>query len=207
MKVRSSNRQLLTRFMVAIILLICCSGLIHANPEEIKRPYRLVEEAVSGELIFIQNAPHLENRQKPLLAVALGGGGARALVNVGILKALEEEKIPVDLVVGSSMGAIVAVLYGSGMPIATIEELVTTDLLPSLFDLNFPFVYSVIDTRRVNFFLEKISPQPRMEEFPLQTALLSYDLTHGVKYIHTSGRISREIQGSYSIPLFPSRRL
>ncbi|HBG17415.1 MAG TPA: patatin, partial [Firmicutes bacterium] len=34
------------------------------------------------------------------------------------------------------------------------------------------------------------------------TALLSYDLANGVKYVHTRGRISSEVQGSYSIPLF-----
>ncbi|NLW55742.1 MAG: hypothetical protein GX050_03830 [Firmicutes bacterium] len=202
MKVLFSSKQLLIRLMVAINLLVWSSGLIHAKTEEVRPPYQIVEEEATGELFFVQNAPHFNNKQKPTVAVALGGGGARALVNVGILKALEEEKIPVDLVVGSSMGAIVAVLYGSGMPIASIEELVTTNLLPSLFDLNFPFIYSVIDTRRVNFFMEKFSPYQRMEEFPIPTALLSYDLTNGVKYIHTSGRISREIQGSYSIPLF-----
>ncbi len=201
-KIRSAGKQLLTKIIIVFGLLVWCSGIIYAKTEEVNRPYRIVKEETTGELIFIQNAPHRQDQQKPIVAVALGGGGARALVNVGILKALEEERIPVDLVVGSSMGAIVAVLYGSGMPIATIEELVTTDLLPSLFDLNFPFIYSVIDTRRVNFFMEKISPHQRMEEFPIMTALLSYDLTHGVKYIHTSGRISREIQGSYSIPLF-----
>ncbi|HBG17416.1 MAG TPA: hypothetical protein DDW93_11585, partial [Firmicutes bacterium] len=68
--------------------------------------------------------------------------------------------------VGSSMGAIVAVLYGSGMPIEDLEQLVTTDILPSMFDLNFPFIRSVIDTRGVNFFMEKVSPSKRLEDFP-----------------------------------------
>lgn len=198
-----SRMPLLICIIVTIGLLFCSSGFALASTEEdINLPYRIVVEEETGEIFFVQNAPPREKTQKPMVAVALGGGGARALVNVGILKAFEEEGIPVDLVVGSSMGAIVAVLYGSGMPLATIEELVTSDILPSMFDLNFPFLYSVIDTRRVNYFMERVIPHRRLEEFPIQTALLSYDLTHGVKYIHTSGPVSREIQGSYAIPLF-----
>ena len=72
-------------------------------------------------------------------------------MNVGILKALEEEAILL-IQLGPSMGAIVAVLYGSGLRPTEIEALVTSDLLPSMFDLNYPFIRSIIDTRRVNFF-------------------------------------------------------
>lgn len=201
-KVLSLRKPLLLSVIVTLCLLLWPSSIALANAEEINRSYRVVEEEETGEIFFVQDSPQIDKVQKQKVAVALGGGGARALVNVGILKALEEEGIPVDLVVGSSMGAIVAVLYGSGMPLATIEELVTSDILPSMFDLNFPFLYSVIDTRRVNYFIERVLPHQRLEEFPIQTALLSYDLTHGVKYVHTSGLISREIQGSYSIPLF-----
>lgn len=196
------RKPLLISTVAIVILLVWSSGAVYANAEGLNRPYRVVVEEETGELFFIQNSSSTENLQKPKVAVALGGGGARALVNVGILKALEEEGIPVELVVGSSMGAIVAVLYGSGMPLATIEELVTSDLLPSMFDLNFPFLYSILDTRRVNYFLEQVLPHRRLEEFPIRTALLSYDLTNGVKYIHTCGQVAREIQGSYSIPLF-----
>lgn len=195
----SNNKHLM---ILLFILIILQPIMLKVQAGDNYCSYDICEAKETNEIFYIQKSDLLKNLPKPAVAVALGGGGARALVNVGILKALEEEKIPVDLVLGSSMGAIVAVLYGSGMPIETIEELVTTDLLPSLFDLNFPFIHSVIDTRRVNYFIEKVSPYHRMEEFPILTALLSYDLTNGVKYVHTSGRISREIQGSYSIPLF-----
>lgn len=195
---RSLKQLLLSVF--GVLLLIGTSFPVYAGDGETF--YQVFTEEQTGEVFFIQNSNRDEIKEKPVVAVALGGGGARALVNVGILKALEEEGIPVDLVVGSSMGAIVAVMYGSGMPLATIEELVTSDILPSMFDLNFPFLYSLIDTRRVNYFIERILPHRRLEDFPIQTALLSYDLTNGVKYIHTSGNVSKEIQGSYSIPLF-----
>ena len=188
--------------MLILLLFIIQPMTLQAYASENNSTYDVIESKETNEIFYIQKSDRFKSIKKPSVAVALGGGGARALVNVGILKALEEEDIPVDLVVGSSMGAIVAILYGSSMPIEEIEQLVTTDILPSMFDLNFPFIRSVIDTRRVNFFLEKVSPHKRLEDFPILTALLSYDLTNGVKYVHTSGDISKEIQGSYAIPIF-----
>ena len=45
------------------------------------------------------------------IALALGGGGARGLAHIGVLKVLEEEKIPIDLLAGTSIGALVGGAY------------------------------------------------------------------------------------------------
>ena len=52
---------------------------------------------------------------RPRVALVLSGGGARGLAHVGVLKVLEEARVPVDIVVGTSMGAIVGGLYAAGM--------------------------------------------------------------------------------------------
>ena len=57
--------------------------------------------------------PQTEDR--PKIALVLGGGGARGAAHVGVIKALEEMRIPVDYIVGTSMGALVGGLYASGM--------------------------------------------------------------------------------------------
>lgn len=65
---------------------------------------------------------------RPKIGLVLGGGGARGSAHVGVLKVLEEMRIPVDFVAGNSMGAIVGGLYASGMTPAQIEhELKTID--------------------------------------------------------------------------------
>jgi NTE family protein len=48
-------------------------------------------------------------KQKIKVGLALGGGGARGLAHIGVIKALEEEKIPIHAIAGTSMGAVVAV--------------------------------------------------------------------------------------------------
>lgn len=164
--------------------------------------------APAGGEYDIEDTSRFDRLPRPRVAVALGGGGARALVNVGVLKALEEERVPVDFVVGSSMGAIVAVLYGGGLSPAQVEELVTTVDLPQLFNVNFPFTRSLLGVKELNAFLEAAAPEKRLEDFPVPAALLSFDLTSGTKYLHTTGRIADAVQGPYAIPLFfPGRRL
>ncbi len=61
------------------------------------------------------------------VALVLSGGGAKGLSHVGVLKALEEYKIPIDYVVGNSMGAFVGALYAAGYSPAEIEKLVTSN--------------------------------------------------------------------------------
>ncbi|MBX9641226.1 MAG: patatin-like phospholipase family protein, partial [Mycobacteriaceae bacterium] len=49
----------------------------------------------------------VHGNKKPIVALVLGGGGARGAGHIGVLKVLEREKIPVDMVVGTSIGAII----------------------------------------------------------------------------------------------------
>ena len=59
---------------------------------------------------------------RPRIGLVLSGGGARGLAHVGVLKVLERERIPIDAIAGTSMGAIIGGLYASGMDAATIER-------------------------------------------------------------------------------------
>ena len=63
---------------------------------------------------------------RPRIGLVLSGGGARGSAHVGVLKALDEMHVPVDAIVGTSMGAVVGGLYASGMSAAEIEKLMTS---------------------------------------------------------------------------------
>jgi len=55
-----------------------------------------------------------QNTTRPKVAVVLSGGGAKGFAHIGVLKVLEEEGIPIDIIVGTSMGSIVGGLYSIG---------------------------------------------------------------------------------------------
>jgi len=60
----------------------------------------------------------------PRIGLALSGGGARGLAHIGVLKVMEELRIPVHCVTGASIGAIVGGSYASGTPAAKLEQTV-----------------------------------------------------------------------------------
>lgn len=74
---------------------------------------------LAAAVCLCQLAPLAQAR--PKVGLALGGGGARGVAHIGVLKALEELDIPIDYIAGTSMGAVVGGLYASGMSPAEIE--------------------------------------------------------------------------------------
>ncbi|HEY7752993.1 MAG TPA: patatin-like phospholipase family protein [Steroidobacteraceae bacterium] len=71
-------------------------------------------------------APEPDPGARPRIGLVLSGGGARGLAHVGVLKVLEEQRVPVDAVAGTSMGAVIGGLYASGMTAGEIESLIGT---------------------------------------------------------------------------------
>ncbi|HWR88975.1 MAG TPA: patatin-like phospholipase family protein, partial [Dissulfurispiraceae bacterium] len=63
---------------------------------------------------------------RPKIGLVLGGGGAKGAAHIGVIKVLEELRIPVDYVAGTSMGAIVGALYASGRSAAELEKTLTS---------------------------------------------------------------------------------
>ncbi len=64
--------------------------------------------------------------ERPRIGLVLSGGGARGAAHVGVLKVLEEMRIPIDAIAGTSMGAVIGGLYASGMSAKEIEDLLRT---------------------------------------------------------------------------------
>ena len=64
--------------------------------------------------------------QKPVVGLALSGGGARGLAQIGVLKVFDEYNIPIDLIVGTSMGSIVGGLYSSGYEVDELDSIAKT---------------------------------------------------------------------------------
>ena len=75
--------------------------------------------------LFSPGSSFAEETKRPKIGLVLGGGGAKGAAHIGVLKVLEEQKIPVDYIAGTSMGAIVAALYASGLSAGELEKVIT----------------------------------------------------------------------------------
>ncbi len=73
---------------------------------------------------FADTSINVANQDRPTVAVVLAGGGAKGAAHIGVLQALEEMRIPVDIITGTSMGAYIGGLYATGMSAAEIESFI-----------------------------------------------------------------------------------
>ena len=59
---------------------------------------------------------------RPRIGLVLGGGGAKGAAHIGVIKVLEEMRIPIDCIAGTSMGSIVGAAYATGLSAADLEK-------------------------------------------------------------------------------------
>ena len=88
--------------------------------------YILIISLVMGAASSVYAAQEdLDTGDRFKIGLALSGGGARGAAHIGVLKVLEENRIPVDYIVGTSMGAIVGAFYASGMSPDELEAVIS----------------------------------------------------------------------------------
>jgi NTE family protein len=135
------------------------------------------------------------------VGLVLSGGGARGFAHIGIVKALREANIPIDLVGGTSMGAIL----GAGVSLRwSIEELTDrfrrsfVDAKP-LRDYTLPFV-SLVSGRKVTGLLQRAFGDVTIEDLPLDFFCVSSNLSTGHSEVHRRGELWRWLRASVAIP-------
>src|SRR5690606_25004316 len=96
---------------------------MRALPYRLLAPWLLLAASHAG---VAAEAPAVVEEPRPRIGLVLSGGGARGAAHVGVLKVLEELRVPIDAIAGTSMGAVVGGLYASGMSAAAIERELTS---------------------------------------------------------------------------------
>ena len=166
-------------------------------------------------------------------AIALGGGGARGLAHIGVLKVLEENNIKFDYIAGTSMGSIIGALYAIGQDPQTIEKTLKNYFFNIMFskmnmqkmqdDSQVTSARSLIRKAREfvkygsqeggNSFLSHslledmintVIPDIDISETKIPFACVATDITNGKEKIFTKGSLRRIVLASASIPgVFP----
>lgn len=94
-------------------------------------------------------------KEKLKVGLALGGGGARGLAHIGVLKVLERENIPIDLITGTSMGAIIGGVYALKKDISAIEKI--AEKYSKISEFNIDFSFNEKEKKDKPLFLKKMS--------------------------------------------------
>lgn len=148
-------------------------------------------------------------KKKKKLGLALGSGAARGLAHIGVLKALEEEGIEIDVIAGTSIGAFIGALYAAGVPVAQMEEValnVDWRRLARLIDPTFPSA-GLIDGKKVSLFMSELLPVRTFEELRIPLAVIATDLETGEALIVKKGQLLIALQAAIAFPgIFPPIR-
>ena len=112
------------------------------------------------------------------IGLALGGGFARGIAHIGVLKVLEEENIPISLVAGTSVGALIGAAYCSGVTIPELEEMATRVRFKDFARWTFSR-YGFASNERMIKFLNSILKVKTFEELQIPLAVTATDFSTG----------------------------
>ncbi len=138
------------------------------------------------------------------IGVALGAGSAKGLAHIGALQALEENGIKPDIIVGTSIGAVIGGAYASGMGLEEIERVALSikrgtvkKILPHRLSLR-----SLVSQERVKTFFKNTFKDKKIEELPLPFGCIAADIFTGEEVRLTKGPLVEAMLASSAIPGF-----
>ncbi len=140
-----------------------------------------------------------ERGTRPIVGLALGSGSVRGAAHVGILKVLEQEQIPIDLIAGSSVGAFIGALYAGGQPVSAFERVLPTVRWRQLLDVALPPTAFANNLRMIRFLESYIGPA-RFEDLPIPLAMTAADAATGEGCILNDGPVAQAVCASTAIP-------
>ncbi|HTC94973.1 MAG TPA: patatin-like phospholipase family protein [Terriglobales bacterium] len=137
--------------------------------------------------------------KRPRIGIALGGGFARGMTHIGVLKVFEQERIPIDYIAGTSVGAVIGAAYCSGMSAKEMEEIA---MLVRFKDFARWTIsrFALCSNDRMTGFLEKLLKVPTFEKLRIPLAVAATDLTTGQGVVFKSGSLIDAVRASCAYP-------
>lgn len=137
--------------------------------------------------------------QRPKIGLALGSGGARGFAHLGVIKVLKEEGIPIDMIAGSSMGALVASFYAAGLDLDQLYRLSTAFRRKYYLDFTVPKM-GFIAGKRVKELVRIFTHNKNIEQLDIPVAIVATDLMSGEKVVFKTGPVADAVRASIAIP-------
>ena len=162
------------------------------------------EEFIINHLYY--KAINLPKEKRPKVIVVLGGGGARGFAHVGVLKALREAQVPIDMVVGTSMGALVGSLYCSGIKLEDIENIAEDIRWTDISNLGLTSLLTMVtsekllSTEKMEKYINKLIGNKYLFQLNTPFACVATDIKTGEKIIFKEGPVAPAARASANIP-------
>jgi NTE family protein len=133
------------------------------------------------------------------VGLALAGGFARGIAHIGVLRALKSAGIPIDVVAGTSVGALIGACYCAGVPLDEMQHIATTTTFHD-FGRWTPSWLGLATNQRMEKYLARFTPATTFEELTTPLAIAATDINAGVTVYYTRGPIAPPLRGSCAYP-------
>jgi NTE family protein len=148
-----------------------------------------------------QAPPVVQPPPKPAkIAVVLGAGSSKGFAHIGVLKILEENKIPIHMIVGTSAGSVVGSLYAYGMDAFALQKLSFSVQKDDIVDLLYIPSNGFIKGEKLEEFINKTVNYTPMEKLKIPFYAVATDLERGQEMIFGKGNTGTAVRASCSIP-------
>ena len=137
----------------------------------------------------------------PSIGLALGSGGARGLAHIGVIQVLEEHEVSIDVVAGSSIGALVGALYGSGNDGEALHRIASDATLLKIMPLFDPSLrHGFLGGTKLERLIKEFVGGRRVEDCRIPLAVIATDLGSGEVVIFREGDLASVVRASISVP-------
>src|SRR6266567_5344937 len=142
----------------------------------------------------------LNQQHRPRIGLALSGGAGRGIAHIGVLRALEENEIPIDAIAGASVGALIGGCYAAGLSIEQLEAMARAFRWRHLGRLAYSRL-GLQSNKRMETFLRAHLPVTRFEDMKIPFAAMVTDLRQGSLIVfRDTGDLPFAIRASCCVP-------
>jgi NTE family protein len=137
--------------------------------------------------------------ENPRVGLALAGGFARGIAHIGVLRALRGAGIPIDVVAGTSVGALIGACYCAGVPLHDMQVIANATSFAD-FGRWTPSWLGLATNQRLEGYLARFTSVKTFEELTTPLAIAATDINAGVTVYYTRGPIAPPLRGSCAYP-------
>ncbi len=144
----------------------------------------------------------MSKSRRPKIGLALGSGSARGLAHIGVLKMLEKNQVPIDLISGSSIGALIGGIYAATGTFKKLERIAKGITKRKLLFLIDPLLKApgLLKGKKVEKVIDSWVEGKKFKDLKIPFVAVATDLKTGQEVLLKSGKVSTAIRASISIP-------
>ena len=141
----------------------------------------------------------LFKKKKRKVTLVLGGGSARGLAHIGVLGVFKEEGIPIDNIIGTSMGALIGAAYSIGVPLKEMYDAAEKFTMNQLLDPTIPRM-GLLAGKKLETIIRLLTHNKGFKDCRIPLAVVTTDIQNGEEVIFQEGDLMKVLQASCSWP-------